>query len=96
MQHTSSTGGDVSSLINPIEAISPDCPLEDVAELFSNPAYAKLLSLPVVEEDGRPLGVIGRYRFMDIYLKRYARELHGKRPIRNFINPPLLVELEQP
>ncbi len=96
MQRTSSTGGDVSSLINPIEPISPDRPLEDVAELFSSPAYAKLLSLPVVEEDGRPLGVISRYRFMDIYLKRYARELHGKRPIRNFINKPLLVELEQP
>jgi len=64
--------------------------LEDVAEFFSNPEYSKLLSATVVE-NGRPLGVISRYRFMDIYLKRYARELHGKRPIRAFINnTPLL------
>ncbi len=95
MRQEDHPGGEIFSLINPIDAISPDCPLEDVAEYFSNPAYAKLLSLPVVE-DGRPVGVISRYGFMDIYLKRYARELHGKRPIRNFINTPLLVELEQP
>ena len=59
MQHVKHTAGALFSLINPIEAISPDCPLEDVAEFFSNPEYAKLLSLPVVE-NGRPLGVISR------------------------------------
>src|SRR5512145_2273705 len=96
MRQENHPGGDIFSLINRIEAISPDCPLEDVAELFSDPGYSKLLSLPVVE-DGRPIGMISCYSFMDIYLKRYARELHGKRPIRNFINnTPLLVELEQP
>ncbi len=96
MQQTLQPGKDIFSLINSIDAISPEFPLEEVAELFSNPKYSKLLSLPVVE-DGRPIGVISRYRFMDIYLKRYARELHGKRPIRNFINHnPLLVELDQP
>ena len=96
MQQTPKPGKDIFSLINSIDAISPDFPLEDVAEIFSDPRYSKLLSLPVVE-DGRPVGVISRYRFMDIYLKRYARELHGKRPIRNFINTnPLLVELDQP
>lgn len=96
MQQTLQAGKDILSLINSIDAISPDFPLEVVADLFFDPKYSKLLSLPVVE-DGRPIGVISRYRFMDIYLKRYARELHGKRPIRNFINhKPLLVELDQP
>lgn len=96
MQQTHQRGKDIFSLINSIDAISPEFPLEDVADLFSDSKYSKLLSLPVVE-DGRPIGVISRYRFMDIYLKRYARELHGKRPIRNFINHnPLLVELDQP
>ena len=96
MRQTKHSGKDVSSLVNSIDGISPDCQLEDVAELFSDQKYSKLLSLPVVE-DGRPVGVISRYRFMDIYLKRYARELHGKRPIRAFLNnDPLLVELDQP
>ena len=96
MQQATQTGKEIFSLINTIDAISPDCSLEDVAAFFSHPKYSKLLSLPVVEE-GHPVGMISRYRFMDIYLKRYARELHGKRPIRKFINgKPLLVELDQP
>lgn len=96
MRQTNHEGKDIFSLINPIDAISPECPLEEVYESFFKPEYAKLLSLPIVE-NGRPIGVISRYRFMEIYLKRYARELYGKRPIREFINNnPLLVELDQP
>ena len=96
MSQANQPGRDIFSLINPIDAISPDCPLEEVYEFFFKPEYSKLLSLPVVE-NGRPIGVISRYRFMEIYLKRYARELYGKRPIREFINnSPLLVELDQP
>src|SRR5512135_331713 len=94
-QQANYTTAPLFSLTNPIDALSPDCPLEDVADYFADPRYSKLLSLPVVE-NGRPIGVISRYRFMDIYLKRYARELYGKRPIRGFIGAPLLVELEQP
>ena len=96
MDDTKQAGTSIYSLVNPIEGLSPECPLEDVVEFFSDPKFSKLLSLPVVE-NGRPIGVLSRYRFMDIYLKRYARELYGKKPIRNFINDkPLLVELEQP
>lgn len=96
MQSANHSGGDIAALINQIKAISPDCPLEDIAEEFFKPEYSRLLSLPVVE-DGRPVGMISRYRFMDIYLKRYARELYGKRPIRQFINGnPLLVDMDQP
>ena len=96
MRQEGHTDKDIYSLINPINSISPECPLEEVYESFFKPEYSKLLSLPVVE-NGRPVGVISRYRFMEIYLKRYARELYGKRPIREFINStPLLVELDQP
>jgi signal transduction histidine kinase len=101
MRHASHSAKDIFAreilaLVNPIAAIAPELPVSEVAELFLSPDYAKLLSLPVVE-NGRPVGVISRYRFMDMYLKQYARELHGKRPIRNFINEnPLLVELDQP
>ena len=101
MRHVSSVGQgilarDILALVNPIKAISPECPVAEVAELFLGSEYTKVLSLPVVE-NGRPIGVISRYRFMDMYLKQFARELYGKRPIRGFINDnPLLVELDQP
>ena len=101
MRHVSSVGKgaqarELLALVNPIKAISPECPVAEVAELFLGSEYTKVLSLPVVE-NGRPIGVISRYRFMDMYLKQFARELYGKHPIRGFINAnPLLVELDQP
>lgn len=101
MRHTTMSGNqafarEMLALVNPIAAISPERTVAEVAELFLNPSYAKVLSLPVVE-NRRPIGVISRYRFMDMYLKQFARELHGKRAIRHYINDqPLLVELGQP
>jgi signal transduction histidine kinase len=96
MNSPNSPGESIFSLVTPIDALSPDLPLEEVAEQFADPRNAKLLSLPVVE-NGRPIGVISRYQFMNIYLKLYARELYGKRSLRGFINnTPLLVELDQP
>ena len=74
MRHSGSSGKgilerDILSLVNPIKAISPECPVAEVAELFLSSEYEKVLSLPVVE-NGRPVGVISRYRFMDMYLKQ--------------------------
>ncbi len=89
-------GCDVSSLAIPFAPISSSVPMEEVAELFLNPDYAKVLSLPVVD-DGRPVGVISRYTFMDIYLKPYGRELHGKRPVSSYMtDQPLVVAHDQP
>jgi signal transduction histidine kinase len=71
-------------------------PLEDLADHFRSPAYAEVLSIPVVD-DGKPVGVISRHRFTDIYLKRYGRELYGKQPVANFSNKtPLTVAYDQP
>ncbi len=87
---------DILSLAIPLEPISSKVPLEEVAELFLDPDYAKVLSLPVVDE-GRPVGVISRYKFMDIYLKPYGRELHGKRPVSSYMaGQPLVVAHDQP
>ena len=92
----SKAGQDILSLAIPLNPIAPGVPLEDVAELFLSPDYSNVLSLPVVDE-GRPVGVISRYHFMDIYLKPYGRELHGRRPVSSFMgNSPLVVAHDQP
>jgi len=96
MSRKSGTGKDIASLVIFLEPLAPDVPLEDVAEMFLDPKNAKMLSLPVVD-NGRPIGVISRYRFSDIYLKRYGRELHGKRPVREFVNAaPIVVAHDEP
>jgi signal transduction histidine kinase len=87
---------DIRSLVIPINSIPPTLSLEGVAELFLDPDYADVLSLPVVDS-GSPVGVISRYRFTDIYLKPYGRELHGKRPVSHFMSDaPLVVSHDQP
>jgi two-component system NtrC family sensor kinase len=89
-------GQDIRSLVIPLNPIAPAVSLEAVAELFLDPDYADVLSLPVVDK-GRPVGMISRYRFMDIYLKPYGRELHGKRPISAYMSDdPLVVAHDQP
>lgn len=96
MRHGSTIDKGIASLILPLRAISPSLQMEEVASLFRNPEYADVLSLPVVFDD-RPVGVISRYRFMDIYLKQYGRELYGKHAIRAFMNAaPLVVAHDQP
>ncbi len=96
MRPENSGSVDILSLAIPLDPISPRVQLEVVAELFLDPDYAKVLSLPVVDE-GRPVGVISRYKFMDIYLKPYGRELHGKRPVSSYMaDQPLVVAHDQP
>ena len=96
MRHGSIIGKDITALILPLRAIAPNLLMEEVADLFRDPEYADVLSLPVVFDD-QPVGVISRYRFMDVYLKPYGRELYGKHAIRAFMNAaPLVVAHDQP
>ena len=91
MRRENNVAAGIATLIHPFGYISPLVTLDSVAELFSDAAYADALSLAVVE-NGIPIGVISRYRFIDVYLKKYSRELNGKRPIHLFMSPtPLLV-----
>ena len=84
----------IASLIVDIPWVSPQTSVSDVAELFSTAYY--LHSIPVVNQD-RPVGVIRRTRLMELFISRYGRELHGKKPISFFMdNAPLIVEHNMP
>jgi len=88
--------GDLGRLLLATEPVAPDTSVLDVAQLFLEPRYAGLLSLPVV--DGRtPLGAISRYELMRIFLMPYGRELFGRRPITALMNAtPLVVPVSAP
>jgi signal transduction histidine kinase len=75
----------VLSLAMPIEPITDDVKIRDVADLFLKPETQKLLSLPIVK-DGEPIGVISRYNLMKVFMKKYGRELYGKRPVSVLMN----------
>jgi len=82
----------VSALIIPISPIDPSSNVESVGELFLSEQNRQLLSLPIVEE-GKPIGIISRYRILRIFLLNYGRELYGKKPIKQFMHDrPLILE----
>lgn len=89
--------GDIASLVIPLRPIPFSLPMRDVAELFLRKEYADVLSLPVVD-NGRPVGMMSRYRFMDVYLnKRFGPALYARDPVAKFMNPsPMLVAIDEP
>ncbi len=88
---------DVASLVIPLCPIPSSLQMKDVAELFLRKEYAEVLSLPVVD-NGRPVGMMSRYRFMDVYLnKRFGPSLYARDPVAKFMNPsPMLVAIDEP
>lgn len=75
----------VRALAQVIAPFSPDTLIEEVAERFLAPELAAYLSVPVVAANGQVLGTISRYQLNDIFLKKFGRDLFGKRPVTDFM-----------
>ncbi|WP_166805082.1 hypothetical protein [Nitrosococcus wardiae] len=58
----------------PIEPVIPEEVASTVADRFV--AEPELQSLPVVTEQGHPMGIVRRDRFMELYASRYGRDLY--------------------
>ena len=84
----------MTSLVCSAPAIAPETPLLEVGDLFER--LPERWFLPVV--DGcRPVGGVSRYTIQNIMASRYGRDLHGRSPIRNYMDKkPLIVECEMP
>ena len=86
----------ILALRRTVEPISSSTTVNDAADRILDPGYAQLLCLPVVDE-GRPVGTISRHRFNEIFLTRFGREIHGRKPVARFMNEaPLVVEYSTP
>lgn len=86
-------GGDIAPLLRRVVPVDTRTTVEQAADLFLDPGLARLLSLPVVEQD-RPVGTISRHQLNDIFLRRFGREIFGPRPVQRLMNPaPLIVDV---
>lgn len=56
----------------------------DVLKLFQD--NSSLFAIPVVNGENIPLGIVDRHSFIDIFIKPYAKEIHGKRKISEYMN----------
>ncbi|MFN3585884.1 MAG: sensor histidine kinase [Moraxellaceae bacterium] len=87
---------EVRALAQAVSPFSPDTLIEAVAERFLAPELAAYLSVPVVAADGQVLGIISRYQLNDIFLKKFGRDLFGKRPVTDFMKADCLrVDIRQ-
>jgi signal transduction histidine kinase len=88
-----------SSLIALLDAVPPlsaDMSLNAVTERFQEGGFDRMLSLAVVDEAQRPVGLISRHALMELLLNKYSRDLYGRRPIRYFMNmQPVIVSLAE-
>jgi EAL domain-containing protein (putative c-di-GMP-specific phosphodiesterase class I)/GGDEF domain-containing protein len=84
----------VAGLATEIPPVCANYSVEEVGEVFH--ATRQLQTLPVVEK-GKPLGLVRRMDFMNLFLSRYGRDLHGRKPIRLFMDArPVMVEHDTP
>lgn len=63
----------------------------EVLELFQN--NPSIFAIPVVNHTNNPSGIVERNSFVEIFVKPYAKELHGKKKISDLMNSsPLIVD----
>jgi len=85
----------LAPLLRPVVALPATMSISDVADRLLTAEHKAFLSLPVVDDAGRPLGLVSRYRLQDIFMQRFGRDLWGRRPVVDVMNPePLIVSLE--
>jgi signal transduction histidine kinase len=69
--------------------------ISDVADRLLTPEHKAFLSLPVVDADRRPSGLVSRTALQDIFMQRFGRDLRGRHPVQEVMNPaPLVVRLD--
>lgn len=84
------------ALLDAVPPLSADMSLNAVTDRFQEGSFDRMLSLAVVDEDRRPVGLISRHALMELLLNKYSRDLYGRRPIRYFMNmQPVIVSLAE-
>ncbi len=75
--------------------LSAHMSIADVADRLLTPEHKAFLSLPIVDDDGRPLGLVSRTTLQDIFMQRFGRDLRGRHAVQEVMNPaPLVVSLQ--
>ncbi|WP_306673798.1 CBS domain-containing protein, partial [Tahibacter caeni] len=93
---THSRDAALAALVLPVTPLTPQCSVTEAGERFLDKANAALLSLPVVDGNGRLLGCITRHELMlRVYMAPYGRELHGRRPVTSLFDAqPLTLRID--
>jgi diguanylate cyclase (GGDEF)-like protein len=78
------------ALLHDIAPVPPDTRVLQVLERFT--AEPGLIAIPVVR-NGSPLGLVNRKHLIESFARPYTRELFGRKPVADFMDPePLVVD----
>lgn len=78
----------IGDLLLPVPGIAATTNIDETAQIFQ--MAPQLDSLPVVDGP-QPLGLVRRNKLMNLLLTRYGRDLHGKKPIMQFLDQDTLM-----
>ncbi len=79
-----------SRLVMSAPSVSPQTPSQDVLDLMMQ--HPELHAVAVVDK-GIPVGILHRPALLDQFIGLYGRELHGRKPCRELMDPdPLIVD----
>ena len=85
----------LQSLLRAVKPLAASMSINEVADLFLAAEHRAFLSLPVVDENNRPLGLVSRATLQDIFMQRFGRDLRGRHPVGEVMNDaPLIVSVE--
>ncbi len=79
----------IACLIVQVPFIRPHEAVEKVADLFHT--HSEVHSIPVVNDMYAAIGIVRRHNFIDLFLTRYGRELHGRKAISSFMDTDQLI-----
>lgn len=80
-------------LLRPVEPLPMQISISDVADRLLRPENKAFLSLAVVDEQRRPLGLVSRSALQDIFMQRFGRDLWGRRPVADVMHAALVVSV---
>jgi diguanylate cyclase (GGDEF)-like protein len=81
----------IEHLIREVISVNESISCVKVLELFHE--NKKLYALPVVNDKGRPVGIIVRQEITEYFSKQFVKELNGKKPISTMMDDkPIIVD----
>jgi diguanylate cyclase (GGDEF)-like protein len=87
------TNSTVATLLKAVPAVSEETICLNVLEQFH--ADKDLYAIPVVNHKDRPVGMVIRQSFTELFSKRYQVELKGKKPISSMMDSqPIIIDIQ--
>ncbi|WP_163558293.1 bifunctional diguanylate cyclase/phosphodiesterase [Halomonas sp. NO4] len=81
------------AITRPVEAVAPTLPVPALVERFRG--EPRLRCVPVVERDGRPLGVVRRNDFLTLFTNPFSHALYARRQVCELLDTQVLVTAQE-